>query len=538
MPCLCDSRSEIRDPTLATLPKAYVVDVSERLKSTLLSHVGADRSICYLDKEVSSIFPFPPEGVIRGCIMLVEEIVASWIRGDPGADVPAEFSSYWDSNANVYRLAEGSSAEFWSVTRRRRDKQVTEFVISDDKRQVKDWLGRRHGESAKPFSGPALLIDMRKSFHVPMSYSWPPKSMRDLCKWLDEVDPGALRYLVKALVGTVEKDHTSFFVELRHESESIALQAFIDPALRTAFLRAGGASSKRRKDRNKKSGGFPSSLLTALSSPLMTRSFHRYHVEDTRASFIFTRNQPNNTSLSGLKIALIGCGTIGGYAAHTLIQCGAGTQGGEFDFYDPDVLRTGNLGRHLLGVDYLGDNKAEALADFLIRQTMYVSLRPMSSRFREDNFNAKYDLIIDATGHEPFSILLSNWYRSKYPSTVSKRPILLHGWIDGKGTVARVLRDDGSAACYTCLSRFSASEERLPVSKRKEDLGNPYRRSCGSTYLPYPSQVSLAVAGLLQQMALSLSESINFRQREFHVDARRHPDKHLNSTHGCPVCNP
>ena len=44
--------------------------------------------------------------------------------------------------------------------------------------------------------------------------------------------------------------------------------------------------------------------------------------------YIAQRNIPGQQTLAGKRIALIGCGTIGGYLGEMLVKAGAGTSGG------------------------------------------------------------------------------------------------------------------------------------------------------------------------------------------------------------------
>jgi len=73
--------------------------------------------------------------------------------------------------------------------------------------------------------------------------------------------------------------------------------------------------------------------------------------------------QPN---LSGKKITLVGCGTIGSHLAKMLAQSGAGYgDGGRLTLIDQQIFNAGNIGRHLLGLPDIGRSKAIAVADML-----------------------------------------------------------------------------------------------------------------------------------------------------------------------------
>jgi tRNA A37 threonylcarbamoyladenosine dehydratase len=74
------------------------------------------------------------------------------------------------------------------------------------------------------------------------------------------------------------------------------------------------------------------------------------------------RNIPKSKTLAGKRIALVGCGTIGGYLSDMLVKAGAGSCGGKLTLVDFDGLLPQNIGRHRLGFPDLLSNKAEAMA--------------------------------------------------------------------------------------------------------------------------------------------------------------------------------
>ena len=45
--------------------------------------------------------------------------------------------------------------------------------------------------------------------------------------------------------------------------------------------------------------------------------------------YLTERNMPGVRNLAGIKIAMVGCGTIGGYLSELIVKAGAGTAGGK-----------------------------------------------------------------------------------------------------------------------------------------------------------------------------------------------------------------
>lgn len=81
-----------------------------------------------------------------------------------------------------------------------------------------------------------------------------------------------------------------------------------------------------------------------------------------------------------VSIAIIGCGAIGGYLARGLVQAGVGT----LLLVDHDTLKAANLGRHVLGAEWIGGSKAKALAEQLARDFPHVNhAKSYVSRFQD-----------------------------------------------------------------------------------------------------------------------------------------------------------
>jgi molybdopterin/thiamine biosynthesis adenylyltransferase len=233
------------------------------------------------------------------------------------------------------------------------------------------------------------------------------------------------------------------------------------------------------------------------------------------------------------KIVLIGCGTIGGYLAHSLVQNGAGTGQGILSLYDHDRYSTSNIGRHILGGRYLRQIKSHAMKAFLTDDFFGQNLHiEASERFDYNRINlvAGYDLIIDATGDSQFSTLLSrSWHRFD-----SRKPPLLHGWIDAAGDVVRVLLDDGKNACYHCLAN-----ERLPLYSNGF-TPRAIRHSCaGSSYFTFTSASSMSAAALTLNIAVKYlkgDKPLRFNQIKLAEEIRYTKNQNLNPTKGCPCC--
>ncbi len=517
------------------LPKAYLLSVPEPLRNRVLPDINADKSICYLDTESTNLFPLDPCGSIATCIALVEKLIQIWVSDESHEELQAEFSSYWQPEYPVFNISTKPAGIYCTFERTNLAGNIcVEIVQADTEKEAIAWLESRGGRNPSKFC-PALTQNISQKLYVPQDMQWPADNLKEFLCWVSAIDPTAYQALIGKLVAHV-CNNKKIILCIKQESEVFSAQIeFTDSGLKV-LERARGS----KKITSRKNGYKLTQLVAALSGKLMTKSFKRLWVEDASSTLLFQRNQPNQNTLSNKRIALIGCGTIGGYTAQVLTQCGAGAEQGSIHLFDDDILNTGNLGRHLLGKKYLLELKSQGLKHFLDSQGLPVSI-VAQKKFNEEDIRKPWDLIIDATGSDTFSVLLASWYRKHEPTKT--QPTLIHGWVDAYGKAARVLKDDRSGACYCCMSTYQGNDRspRFPLfaDGKAPNHNLAFRRQCGRTYMPFSSQPSLAAAGLIQSMALTTDKKREptFRQLSFSSDVQRAKDQILKPVKGCPVCS-
>jgi len=216
-----------------------------------------------------------------------------------------------------------------------------------------------------------------------------------------------------------------------------------------------------------------SNLLRQSDRVMLTR--YGGHPVDER--YLYSRNLGGLKTLAGKRIALIGCGTIGGFLAKQLAQSGAGSCGGRLLLLDNDVLQPGNLGRHLLGVRDLARNKAEGCRDQILRDLPYleVAAEPLDA-LQALGLLSRCALVIDATGEEALSIALNHHAVRHRPSF----PPILYVWLAGNGSIAQSLLCDGpDHACYKCMKPELAGQPRYRAVRSENNLRLDSNASCG-----------------------------------------------------------
>lgn len=247
--------------------------------------------------------------------------------------------------------------------------------------------------------------------------------------------------------------------------------------------------------------------------------------------YLAQRNIPKLMTLAGKNLAVVGCGTIGGYLSDMLVKAGAGTCGGKLTLVDFDRLLPQNIGRHRLGFPDLLSNKAQAMARELKYQAPGAEIRALPVDVRQAQLG-ELDLLIDATGEES----LGHWLCDHYPHPIP----MLSVWIEGPGTAVRALmRTNASGACCRCLWHSNRRGElRSTLAPLPEILAG---HGCEGLYVPFPASVSVHAASLGAEMALDWANGIySPALRTRLIDRAQQlatPDCDPRRNQECPLCN-
>lgn len=196
--------------------------------------------------------------------------------------------------------------------------------------------------------------------------------------------------------------------------------------------------------------------------------------------------------LSGKRVTLVGCGAIGSHLATALVKLGAGSgPHGLLRIIDEELLGAENLGRHYLGYNFLGQPKAVALREEIVRQFPLARIEAVPASVQDTASLFHADILIDATGDEAVSEYLNaRWLDAG-------RPIpLLYVWIKGNGECVQSLwTQAGNGMCFHCLRLQDASahrEERFAVLKT-----TPTRKVLGChAFTPYAISAPLHATAL------------------------------------------
>lgn len=524
------------------LPWAHIISKPEHLEDVLLPHINNGGYLCYVEEleadwnpnDISSLY----RTVDRQIQITLDNSIKSLNSGQvEQVELEGEFIAYWKPERATYALSdfEELNGNIAYLTRNESingsDRIESILYGIQDKDSQEQWLSQR---ALKEYDSQKLNTFILKIRPTRLSgVHWPPKDAQHLFKWLSIVDHNAKAHLIKYFVEHPYKHHLILLEVDKQDTFGVILELNQAAVQFTTYAN----SKKKGKGGRKIDLGRAGSVLTGKYA---FNKFQRISFVKSDKNTILSRNRsrPEIGDLRTKKIALIGCGTIGGYVAELLIRAGAGMGTKSLDLYDPDKYGPQNFSRHTLSSHNFGRYKSDALKKTLEDSIHLVTnieayrigfplLKP---------YLMLYDIIIDATGRAPVSKRLAHLVRQ---INGSKKPIIIHGFNDGNGIASKVFIDslDG---CYNCLCGNTAFYNNGVDRRFMSLLGiNQKKVSCGNTYTPYDAAVSVMTAALIQEAVLSTLEQKrdwNYKEHIF-MGSRTKKPTWIRKQAFCDICN-
>jgi molybdopterin/thiamine biosynthesis adenylyltransferase len=537
-----------RDDPHIELPFAYVLAYPECCKGRLVPHINFGWFLCYLEQLEADWDSNDLNSTYQAIDLQIQDTLNRAITSintncPDDEEMEGEFSSYWQSEKTVYLLSDPTESN--SMQCRVSIKNNDSAAGKND--TYEEWIAYNDkdvDEGAKWLSLRNLKLRDQKSFlthcfkikpSTLASVNWPPKDLKEVFMWLSKVDLKSKNHILEHFIRNPDtKRHLLLFDVFKQDMIGLFVELNLKATSLTTFVRK--PNYRKGGKRKVKFGNFESSL----TSKKAINTFIRIGVCRADRKSILSRNlrRPENGDLSSKKIALIGCGTIGGHLAGLLLRAGAGCGFGHFHLFDHDEYGPQNFGRHPLSTADFGKNKALALAQTLNDSTHLArNLEGKYSRFSiTEEALYKYDIVIDATGRPPISKRLAAIVR-KLPN--KQKPCLIHGFNDGNGRASKVIVDDGTC-CYGCIHSIPTFYKD-GIDKRFKDIDQKAERhiSCGSTYTPYDAAVSVVTAGLMQEATLNILEKNNPWTYSEHMfdSSRSRKSYRMPNQINCEICH-
>ncbi|MDF1600925.1 E2/UBC family protein [Mesorhizobium sp. YIM 152430] len=496
------------DLDFVQLPVIRLTD-RDAVPERALPHIfGPTGVVCYYQRGSIVLDRYDPTGTALQCLYKAEKVIRQAIAGKLDDDFVAEFEGYWTETFMLSDVPPSfTGAGSISFVRLNTEDKRTPVLTAGRSW----WTDLDPSSQAKSEIERALIVSIDRAVSVDPNRAWPPATLDQVIAWLEWLNPRLVTRLDEAIID----GSPTVALAIKATNGMFAVRFGLPKQLQTReFL-----NSRRRS--------IPKVLRTMAS----TVRVERISTDAADLDYVYSRNLGRTRNLSGKKLLMIGCGTIGSFLAHQMAMCGAGVGGGEFHLIDNDKLKTANLGRHLLGVPHLHRNKAEACAEFL---------NGMLPGANVEGFDvSRYDAVIDVTGEEAFSIALNQRAIDRRP----KGPTHFYGWLAGNGAIAQCLMVDGSEAnaCLKCLKPTLAGRSRFPTLKPGVSVEIGAVQACSDTgFVTFPVSRSISAAALVCDLVLDWAngnQRDRLRSRTFNPrQAFEIKDQSPTPSKDCPAC--
>ncbi len=442
-------------------PRITLLSIPESLQP-VSPHLGPNGELCYAAKGTYVVDIHNPVNQTLAFISLAEKVLNSVLNGEMEADLAEEFYSFWGSELCFSDIESSQTGKLQVFSHSPDDNHSrAAFILTDDiektARKLNSWSGRH-----EKIDAPVYSISTRAEPR-PSLKTWPPSTISELLIWQRTLDGNVSAKILKRL-------------REAYQSEARAcLFVISSPRFRYGFLVTMPDSSDRKSPRDR------TGIKHLYSLKVLPIALIR--IDDT---YLIERNTPDTQSLANLDIAVVGCGTIGGFFAELAVKAGAGTGTGRLSLVDPEILEPSNLGRHRLGFADLFQSKAKALQGELERVMPSASIRAIPNDIRDVELE-KADIIVDLTGDESLGYWIADRFQDKCP--------ILSVWVEGPGIATRtLLKRPGKGACFRCLCDVNREGYLKSV---EEDFGEVFAgHGCEGLYVPFPATVSIQAACL------------------------------------------
>jgi len=392
------------------------------------------------------------------------------------AEFRREFASYWSqrvsasiSDGLALLRADGVDRDIFFHAGRK-----ATVVFADTEDELEHWLKNNGASYHRPF--PRTRLAWPAALQGPDSY---PRTGRDVIELVGQEHLEGMFPL---------GDKLPVVLGLRLESGAVFAGAVLVGPTKD-FLSRGFRPSRPRPQR-------------CLADGFRARAIEAMSIERVDAPWVHGRDA--NAMLGRMRacsVGIVGCGAIGGYLARGLAQAGVGS----LVLVDHDGLKAANLGRHVLGAEWIGRLKASALAEQLARDFPHAA-RPTAfgSRFQdlkaaEMEVLSRCDVVVLAGVDLPAELAVDRW-----TETMEKPPVRVWTWTEEFAHAGQAIALFGADRIGDGLDadgrfRFRATTHWDP---RITSLGEA---GCGASFQPYSAADMMHTVLMAQRLVTDIA---------------------------------
>ena len=430
-----------------------------------MPHLSVGGKLCLFDETSVIIRQDMPEQVLLDSYDRAIEI----LEMDPEMqkeEVFREFFAYWENHAHggmiIYtNLSAALNHEYQEYTAI--GSKVNQLVVSDSIEESRALLVNHMGcdlESVEKYSIPCYRIRLRASSLPRMSGAFTWKSIRN--------------FILDNLTGSQKRRFNQMLsekVKVVNRLILLTIPSLYGDQYACLWLHHNTNNQKRRNAlRNVSDCGIDAVPILRIDP-----------------QYMLARGGAEN-DIMGKSVLLIGCGSVGGFLAENLCQCGIGA----LDILDKDKLSVDNVHRHVLGFSdaVTGQYKADLLKKELESRFPYVDIDSLNFADRtaetfigEPKRLANYDLIVSATGNPTIDLEINDVLFKQ-----EKAPPLVVCFNEPYGIGGHAIAVFRNGGCLRCLYSDPLSGELVAFQGSFVKDGQSFSKTisgCSSAFVEY-----------------------------------------------------
>lgn len=468
--------------SVTKIPELYLLNKDTELPNAV-AHIERDNKVCYAQEQNLRLDMYNMPTSVGYCLSSMQLALENIASNDLSGEIANEFAQHWLANDFLYMHQNPSDIDPCYVYEFFRGDGAIVKVLCSNPNDLKRYRPIRKGNKiAIQSQSPTKIIPISINLTFPETYKQ-PNTLEELLNWLDTLDTTIRQKVISSLLG---QSVDSFIVFISAPNCMIGFKAKLSKLLRKTYQQKGF-------------------LKFIFSYRLNQIEIERLRVCRTDNNYIYSRNINEQPNLSKKNIVIVGLGTIGSHIAKFFVQSGAGFNGGHLTLIDSSAFVAGNIGRHLLGIESIGSNKASACKGLLTQTYPDASIKDIPEDVIHNlPYLSSADLLVDATGDEMLADKINYYFQSAIRDG-KEAPVILHTWLVGNGIAAQgILVDTQETACYRCLKDLNGDWRHPVVSAGHTAKITPASCMDGS-YFAYGVGSSAIAAGLATQMALDWS---------------------------------
>lgn len=444
-----------------------------------IPHVEEDGYVCYAEKENLVINSSVPGKVLAEAIDKSKEVLESGISGKNKRDFIDEFDAYWRTYQSASRIK-----SFINPTEDARKIVVARLSDKTDGMDIA-YLSE-NDTTAKEFGIEPKIKALENGIYVPLQRG-------TFIDWFSQKDL-TVKDIRRAIVGNISPHTRKRLKQITHKYKRDEVVVFRLPRpsggeVLFGILFSGVHGDYPLNDQGKVEKIVPLALDRMDKSYLLPRGGTSSHLQNK-------------------EVGLVGCGAVGGHIAFELAQSGIFN----LTLIDSDVMKPENTFRHVLGKEYLGKPKSNALKFALENRFPYSKIRSFAISIEEGISKSlldisKFDLVILATGDDNLSLRFNKEIFSKRIKT----PIL-YSWLEPYGIGGHVLVTNvEKKGCFQCLFTSLQGDDEFLNRASFAAAGQTFTKDisgCANRFTPFSALDATNTAVLAVRTALKILTGI------------------------------